>query len=695
MAFDIAVQMRYVLVLATLVVLCATAAEGSCSVCVRTAAELEQAVEFLSSGRRATVNLCASTASEPLQLDRSIDVAGFGLAADLTIACCAEETKCRITRTDPAASFSFAASTGGVAFTLENIEFTQDASAGSPMVPLVGTAEAIVPDPMILFIDCHFEGISGSLLPGAVDEDFGAVLNLPFVLTSQSDGYLFESVRSKYVENNSTGSIISLQNLTPEGASIGARYRIADAEFLANGGGASIDSASVAVSNSLNKLDTLHIVSSYFVGNAGGAVIARDLDEFVLRDTSVNLHNLATSAAVALFQNGTSLHGSAIVESCTFSGNTNDDPSYMAQSAGLSLTGYETVHVIGSVFSSNYGNTAVGTALAVSSYPADDFDVLVPDGELRIESSEFTDNSVGDGEGGGAVGMSNILSMQVLDSRFERNYGSAINGQNTYFNPDDYDAVFSTLFLANSSFIDNVGGLNDGGGGVNVNQMADVTVQDCLFLNQTGTGSGAALFLSNGLGGSDVGSFSVHRSRFERNRITQGFLFGGGAVMLLSVADITIDQGSVFLENSANGTSGGAIAQFTGGLVNDTITLTISESSFVNNSVTNVFGEEIGGAVLATVGLLRIHESEFLYNYGGQYGGAVDVYLMENIGPDAEGQQRVMIEGNLFKGNEATDDGGALFLSPLVLAQPTAGIADDNVFEGNQPNDINQSDIIS
>jgi len=54
-----------------------------------------------------------------------------------------------------------------------------------------------------------------------------------------------------------------------------------------------------------------------------------------------------------------------------------------------------------------------------------------------------------------------------------------------------------------------------------------------------------------------------------------------------------------------------------------------------------------------------------------------------------------MIEGNLFKGNKATDDGGALFLSPLVLAQPTAGIADDNVFEGNQPNDINESDIIS
>ena len=142
-----------------------------------------------------------------------------------------------------------------------------------------------------------------------------------------------------------------------------------------------------------------------------------------------------------------------------------------------------------------------------------------------------------------------------------------------------------------------------------------------------------------------------------------------------------------------NGTSGGAFAAFTSGLNNDTITLTISDSYFMNNSVSNVFGSASGGAVFATVSVLNITGSSFVDNFGGQYGGAVEAALTERVGPGDEGLQRVAIAGNLFRRNQAVVDGGALFLTPLVLAQPAAGIADDNVFEDNLPNDINEFDL--
>ena len=670
----------------------APAAEASCAVCVRTAAELEAQVEMVSSGRAAvqrTVGLCASTAAEPLRLDRSISVAGFGLAVDLTISCCAGAgAKCGIERTAPSAGFNFAASTGGVTFTAQDIAFTQAAAAGSPTAPLVGAADTIVADPAVRFLGCRFEGISGSLVPGAVDEDFGAVLNLPFVLTAAPGRDVFESVGCTYVANNSTGAVVSLANLTPAG--FGARYAVADADFFGNG--------AVAVATRRDGggpgLDELHIESSYFYRNAGGAVLARDLGAFVLRGSFVHEHALGgASAAVELLQKGTAPSGSCVLEGDEFRGNANADQSYYAQSAALSVTGYERVEIAGSAFSSNFGATATGAAVAVAAFdPLAPGFVTAPAGEVRIDSCSFVDNAVEEGASGGTVSLSNIRRTAVADSLFSRNYGSALTGFNSYYDEDAPDAVSSRLYLVNSTFEDNAGGGNDGGGGVIMSQMEEVVLEDCLFVGQTGTGSGAALFVSNGLGSLDVGAVSIRRTRFERNTIPRTFMFGGGAVMLLSVGRMDI-AGSEFYSNSINGTSGGAFAAFTSGLNNDTITLTISDSSFANNSVSNVFGSASGGAVFATVSVLNITGSSFVDNFGGQYGGAVEAALTERVGPGDEGLQRVAIAGNLFRGNQAVVDGGALFLTPLVLAQPGAGIAEDNVFEDNLPNDINEADL--
>lgn len=529
----------------------ALAAEASCAVCVRTAAELEAQVEMVASGRAAisiTVGLCAATAAEPLRLDRNIAVSGFGLAVDLTVSCCAGAgAKCGIERTAPSAGFNFAASTGGVTFTAQDIAFTQAAAAGSPTAPLVGAADTSVADPAVRFLRCRFEGISGSLVPGAVDEDFGAVLNLPFVLTAAPDRDVFESVGCTYIANNSTGSVLSLANLTPAGAAFGARYAVADADFFENG--------AVAVATRRDGggpgLDELRIESSYFYRNAGGAVLARDLGAFVLRGSFVHEHALGgASAAVELLQNGTAPSGSCLLEGDEFTGNANADRSYYAQSAALSVTGYEVVEISGSAFSSNFGGTAMGAAVAVAAFdPLAPGSVTAPAGEVRIDSCSFVDNAVAEGASGGAVSLSNIRRATVADSLFSRNYGSALSGYNSYYDEDAPDAVSSRLHLVNSTFEDNAGGGNDGGGGVILSQMEEVVLEDCLFVGQTGSGSGAALFVSNGLGSLDVGAVSIRGTRFERNTIPRTFMFGGGAVMLLSVGRMDI-AGSEFVSNS-------------------------------------------------------------------------------------------------------------------------------------------------
>ena len=287
----------------------AVLATDGCNVCISSAEELVDAVELISSSATATgtVGLCEESVSNPLLLDRKIDVSGYGLAVDITIGCCAEEGEgnCAIKRTEPSAGFSFDSSTGGVKFTLNNINFTQEfdcesssseASEGDcPTVPLIGSVVTSVADPLVCFFDCVFTGISGRAVE-TVEEDFGVVLNLPFVLTADtpSDSDIFVSERTIYSFNKApTGSVVALINTSPDDVAVGGNYHIIDSLFLENEAGPAINSASLAISkqnngNFSNNVDSLRIEFSQFLDNDGGSLVALDIGDCQLTNSTMN-----------------------------------------------------------------------------------------------------------------------------------------------------------------------------------------------------------------------------------------------------------------------------------------------------------------------------------------------------------------------------------------------------------------------
>ncbi|PKQ36643.1 MAG: hypothetical protein CVT59_11760 [Actinobacteria bacterium HGW-Actinobacteria-1] len=169
-----------------------------------------------------------------------------------------------------------------------------------------------------------------------------------------------------------------------------------------------------------------------------------------------------------------------------------------------------------------------------------------------------------------------------------------------------------------------------------------------------GTGTGGALFVSiNGL-------TAIDTPRIEGNVFEDNIngTFSGGAVIVTSTGPSharPVIVGNVF-ENNRTTTDGGALK------INQYVSATIEDNIFVGNQAGN------GGAIsiVSTDATLTCNGNTFRDNTAN-YGGAVYASVV--------GSQPMRFQGNIFAGNGASVQGGALWLfgTTTRLEQNDAG----------------------
>lgn len=229
------------------------------------------------------------------------------------------------------------------------------------------------------------------------------------------------------------------------------------------------------------------------------------------------------------------------------------------------------------------------------------------------------------------------------------------------------------------------------GGAVYAFDDAVVTIEDCLFVNNS-AGNGAGLFASTGV--------TIRDTVFQNNRADLSIL-GNGAVYLSGSTSDALFEDVTFDNNLSTG-AGGAI-QFLGrNLLIDGLVATLNKSTTRNGGVLSVPGtghvkrveivnalfegnmaQDSGGAInfSADTDVLDISHSSFVSNTADDDGGAI--YLTGGI---------VNVTNDTFSGNQAADDGGGIYMfgAELTVYHVT--------FSGNQASmgsDLSMSNLSS
>jgi hypothetical protein len=272
--------------------------------------------------------------------------------------------------------------------------------------------------------------------------------------------------------------------------------------------------------------------------------------------------------------------------------------------------------------------TANGTALATT---LDGFTVtggqgggggggvlILDHSSLTIANCRITDNSANLGGGVYQEGEGQVV---LINSLVERNHAGS-QGGGLFIT--DYVALTNTLVLTNTANADG-GGLMDwegftrltggkfagnsaggNGGGVNVN--GGIVVSGTQFISNTAGESGGGLlqWIAGGY------SIIITNARFERNTAS---IRGGGA----SVSSTLTISNSTFVTNTVN--SGNANFTYGGGVYAGG-TSRIYASTFVSNSAISVNSFSYGGGLYARAAAM-IQDSTFDSNQASTHGGGV------------------------------------------------------------------------
>ena len=233
------------------------------------------------------------------------------------------------------------------------------------------------------------------------------------------------------------------------------------------------------------------------------------------------------------------------------------------------------------------------------------------------------------------------LSMFSLSSSIIAAFNK-INPINNKRNGLNYGSVYllSTKgIFQNCRFHNNTVNGQHGTGGAMCISNSNITVQQCLFKENTVTVAGGAIFMQETRG-------SFVNCTFERNSVESrsqrnGY---GGAVCAITNSHLTVHD-CLFKENTAN-YSGGAITmkETRGSFVN----CTFEGNSVESRSQRNGYG----GAVCAiTNSHLTVHDCLFKENTANCNGGAT--YIQKS---------HINIKQCLFKENTANYSGGAIFM---------------------------------
>ncbi|MEM0984163.1 MAG: right-handed parallel beta-helix repeat-containing protein [Planctomycetota bacterium] len=225
---------------------------------------------------------------------------------------------------------------------------------------------------------------------------------------------------------------------------------------------------------------------------------------------------------------------------------------------------------------------------------------------------------------------------------------------------DGQGVVFTVTGVGNGLTLRNLtitGGSAPGdGGGVDIFAGADVTIEDCLLIDNIALDDGGAIKTTDN-------DLVIRRTRFENNRTTGPETSGdpnGGAIQ--SIRGTLLIEDCEFI-NNVSASDSGAIR---GAAVISTV---IRRSRFEGNVAMSGGG---GGAFFDGAGTLIVEDSEFIGN-ASTVGGA---------GMRVTNLTRVDIEGSLFLGNETGTDGGGL----LVLGSSLDGVVRDTEFRYNVAN---------
>jgi CSLREA domain-containing protein len=264
------------------------------------------------------------------------------------------------------------------------------------------------------------------------------------------------------------------------------------------------------------------------------------------------------------------------------------------------------------------------------------------------------------------------------------------------------------LTITNSVFSNNHGGAY--GGGAIYNQSATLIIDNTTFSGNTAVTSGGALYSLSGnvtitnstftdntaSAGGGIYCYdcilNVSHSTFSNNNTPNGS--GGGIYHIYN--SVTISD-SIFTNNGASyGGGGGGVFSSSGGL-------TLTNSSFSNNSANG----SPGGAIHIE-GTINISQSTFSNNSAGSGGGIYDgssVYAISTIAnstfsgnsaSDSPGNGggiyntgNLTITNSTFSGNNATGNGGgiansgnAMSLRNTIVANNTGGNCSGTIFNG-------------
>ncbi len=296
------------------------------------------------------------------------------------------------------------------------------------------------------------------------------------------------------------------------------------------------------------------------------------------------------------------------------------------------------------------------------------------DAQLRIEDTDFIDNSVSIAEGWGGAIFNRKGKVHIERSSFSGNRAKAAAA---FFSDGDV-SILQSQFTANRA---------ENSGGVFVMQGGEVWITNSQF-TENESDWGGVFFIGSG-------SLYAAENSFERN--SAGF---GGVIYMEKEASLSCGS-SQFIDN--DGSVGGAIYN-QGGSVSvihssfsghTTLAGGVISSAAGEVRVSNsVFRNNTGGAISFRNGSLFLFESEFSEN-SSEVGGAISsdgtlTILKSNFkrnsadmgGAISHGSGQAIIDAALFHANSAEDTGGALGFLGGSLSMYNSVIGDNRAEHG-------------
>ncbi|WP_084269550.1 DUF11 domain-containing protein, partial [Methanobrevibacter curvatus] len=377
----------------------------------------------------------------------------------------------------------------------------------------------------------------------------------------------------------------------------------------------------------------LTIANSNFFNNTGfnGGAIYTTLNSnlFLLNDNFSN--NSVSGSGGAIYANGfVNITNSIFRNDSAVSG------------GAIFLNSHSSTSIKNTDFNNNNASISGGAILSNST-------------DLYLENINFNNNSFNSPNiYGGAIAVFNVTNLTVVNSKFNNN--TAFKGGAIYV---DNSSIFVMNINNPVLFVNNTGAygsaiyLNNSNGQIQSSNFSsnNATVSGAIYLNLSSLNLNSSNFNSNNAGGSGVGdggavySINSNITAFSNNYINNSASSGASIYLNESIYIGAFDN----FKNNTGDLSGGAIYAI------DYSNLTISNSSFDNNSVSGLSGDSYGGAIYASsYSTVNILYTSFNRNYANSSSSAFGGAIYFNI-------SSITLNHTNLTNSQAKNSGGAIY----------------------------------